>query len=96
MDARKAAEAGPVLGRRLLADQRPALARVLLREQDVETHVRAVAVERVAIGERELRALGDDVDELGLGELREVVAAQERELLERDRACRPTAASCRP
>ena len=80
---------GPVLAGRLLADQRAALVVVLRREQRLERHVLGVAVERVAVGERELRALRDDVDELGRRELGEVEALEQRELLEPDGPGRP-------
>src|SRR5438552_17473212 len=50
-----------------------------------------ITVIRVAIGERELRALGDDVDELRLGHVRHVESGQERELLQADRALPPGA-----
>src|SRR5207247_2722565 len=40
-------------------------------------------------GERELRALRDHVDELGLRELAEVESLQERKLLQPHRACAP-------
>ena len=53
----------------LVGDERPACVVVVRREQRVERDV-GVAVERVAVGEGELRALGHDVDELGLRERR--------------------------
>ena len=90
-DLRQPPVAGSVLVRRVLADERAPLARVRLREEDVEPNLGVVAVQRVSVGERELRALGDDVDELGLRELGEVEALQERELLESDGACPPGA-----
>ena len=60
---------GPVLGGGVLADERAPLVVVRLREQPLERHLLGVAVERVAVGERELPALDDDVDELGGREL---------------------------
>ena len=57
-------------------------------EQGVERHF-AVAVERVAVGERELRALRYDVDELRVGELGEVEALEQGELLEAHRTRAP-------
>ena len=50
----------------VLGDEPAALVVVLLREEPVERDV-GVAVQRVAVGERELRALGDGVDELARG-----------------------------
>ena len=55
---------GMALRRGRFADERAPVRVVLVREKRVEGHV-AIAVERVAIRERELFALGDDVDELG-------------------------------
>ena len=74
--------------RRVLADERAPLVVVRLREQRLERHL-AVAVERLAVGEGELRALGDDVDELGRRELGEVEAVEQRELLQAHRPGRP-------
>jgi len=88
-EPRQPAEPRPVVVRGLLADERAPLVRVLVREQDVEPHV-GIAVERVPVGEGELRALGDDVDERGLGELLEIEALQKREL-QANRACSPRA-----
>ena len=88
MDPGKPPEARPVLLRRVLADERTPLVGVLVGEQDVEPDV-GVAVQRVAIRERELGALGDDVHELGLGELGEVEALEERELLQGSRPGAP-------
>ena len=45
--------------------------------------------ERVAVGERELRALRDDMDELLLAHVRDVEAGEQRELLQADRALAP-------
>src|SRR5262249_33741230 len=73
---------------RRLAHELAALRVVLVREEDVHGNI-DVSVERVAVGERELRALGDDVHELGLGEFRDVEALEERELLETDGARTP-------
>ena len=86
--SRKTAAAGPIVLGRLVADERTALVVVVRRQQHVERDLR-VAVEGVAIGERQLRALGDDVHELGFGELGEVEALEQRELLQPDRAGRP-------
>ena len=69
--------------------ERPARVVVLRRQQRLERDVLGVAVQRVAIRERELPALDDHVDELGGRELVEVEALQERELLETDGAGRP-------
>ena len=60
--------------------KRAALVVVGLREECLERHLH-VAVERVAVGEGELRALGDDVDALGRRELGELEALEQRELL---------------
>ena len=49
------------------------------------------AVERLAVGERELRALDDGVDALARRHRREVEAGQQRELLEHHRALSPRA-----
>ena len=70
-------------------DEGAPLVVVLLRQQPLERNVLRVAVERVAVGERELAALDDDVDELGGRELGEVVALEQRELLEPDRPGAP-------
>ena len=52
--------------------------------------------QRLAVGERELGALDDGVDELALSPQRgEVEALEQRELLQEDRALPPGAASCR-
>ena len=79
---------GPVLLGRVLADERAPLVVVGLREQRLQRHL-AVAVERIPVGERELGALGDDVDELGRRELGEIEAVEERELLQPHRPGRP-------
>ncbi len=49
----------------------------------------SVAVQRVAVGERELGALGDHVHELGFREVGEVVSPEEGELLEGSRPGSP-------
>ena len=63
------------------------------REQAVERHVDEVrvAVERVAVGERELRALDDRVDVLGRADAegREVEPGEQGELLQQDRPLPP-------
>ena len=70
-ERRQPPETRLVPGRRVLADEGTPPVVVLGREERVERYVR-IAVESVAVGEGELRALGDDVDELCLGELSEV------------------------
>ena len=95
-ERREPADPRPVLGRRLVADEGAPLVVVLRREERLERDLLGVAVQRVAIRERELSALDDHVDELGGRELGEVEALQQRELLEARPARPPTAASCRP
>ena len=90
-DAREATATRLDLRGRLVPDEGAALLRVPGREQRVERDLLGVAVEGVAVGERKLRALGHDVDELGLGQLGEVVPLEQRELLERRRPCPPRA-----
>ena len=55
-----------------------------------------VAVERLAVGEGELRALDHHMDVLGVRQLREFEAVEQRELLEEDRALAPRRPSCKP
>ena len=86
VQAGKASEAGNVVVRRLVADAGAPLVVVLTREQRLERHLCGVAVQRIPVGERELPAFDDDVDELRGRELGEVVTAKQRELLEPDRA----------
>ena len=78
--------AGPQLGRRLVADEAPPLVGVRAREEHVHRHVDevGVAVPRLAVGERELRALGDRVDVVGarVAHRREVEALEQAQLLE--------------
>ena len=90
-DGRQPAETGHVVVRGVLGHERPPLVVVLAREQALERRLRArrVAVEGVAIGERELGALGDHVHELLIGELGEVIAGEQRELLQADRTRSP-------
>ena len=63
-DARQPTEAGRVFAGRVLATSAAPLV-VVGRARAASRAARRVAVERVAVGEGELRALGDDVDELG-------------------------------
>ena len=79
--------------RRILPHQRAALVGIGRAEQRGERHVGelGVAVERLAVGERELRALDDGVDALARRHRREVEAGQQRELLEHHRALPPRA-----
>ncbi len=74
-------------------EQAAPLLRVVAREEHVERHVGEVriAVPRLAIGERELRALGDRVDVLRrvLAHPREVEALEQPQLLEEDRRLAP-------
>ena len=76
--------------RGLGADQSPAFGRVAGAEQVVEGDVCGVAVPRLAVGERELRALGDQVDELGCPGL-QVEPVEERQLLQQHRPLPPRA-----
>src|SRR5438132_8095882 len=68
------------------ADERATLVRVRLAEQQVERDVRElrIAIPRFAVGERELRALHNRVDELGARDpqLRDVEAFEQCELLQ--------------
>ena len=85
--------ARPQLTRSGLADEQATLVAVLGREQVVERHVDEgrIAVERLAVGERELRALDDRVDVLGRADAdgREVEPGEQGELLQEDRALTP-------
>ena len=74
-----------------LPHERAPLVGVPGAEQRVERDVGEVrvAVPRVAVRERELRALGDGVDEVRGSHRREVEAGQQRELLEQHRALPP-------
>ncbi len=87
-ERRKPSEPGLVDARCLVADEATPPIVVVGREERFDRHV-GVAVERVAIRERELRALRDDVDELGLRELGEVESLEQGELLKPDGARRP-------
>src|SRR5207237_8785037 len=60
-------------------------------EQAVERDAVDVAVEGLAVGVRELRALGDDVHALGRRQRGEIEAMEQRELLEEDRPLAPGA-----
>ena len=80
VNPREPPEAGPVLLRGLLADERAPFVRVLVGKEDVEPYV-SVAVECVAVRESQLGALGHDVHELGLGERGEVESLEQRKLL---------------
>ena len=71
-----------------LADQLPPLGGVLPGEQPVERNV-GVAVARVAVGERELRRLREDVHELGLAERGDVDPLEHHELLQPRRPLPP-------
>ena len=93
---REAAEPRPVVGRGVVADERAPLVVVLRREQRLERDVLRVAVQRVAVGERELSALDDDVDELGGRELGEIEALRGARAAGARPGRPPTAASCRP
>src|SRR3990170_4136566 len=64
-EAREVPEARPVFAGGFVADERAALVVVGRREQRLDGNL-GVAVQRIPIRERELRAFGDDVDELGL------------------------------
>ena len=78
--------------RRALAHERAALVRVGRAQQRVErdVHELRVAVPRLAVRERELRALDDGVDVVRPGaHRREVEARQQRELLEHHRPLPP-------
>jgi len=88
VNAREPTETGMHLCRRLVTNELPALVVVFARQEDVERDV-GVSVERVTVRERKLGALGYDVHELGLRELRKVEPLEERELLETDRTCCP-------
>jgi hypothetical protein len=94
-EAGKPAAAGPQLLRGLVADECAALVVVCGRQQPVEWDVDEVgiAVERLAVGEGELGALGDGVDVFRGTEAHrlEVEARQQGELLEEDRALPPRA-----
>ena len=81
VEPRQSPEAGLILRRGVFADERTARVVVLVREQEIERSVVRIPVEGVAIGKGELRALGDDMDELGLGKLCEIEALEKRELL---------------
>ena len=85
-----------LLERGALADELAARGGVGLGQQRVARHFHKVriAVERVAVGERKLRALDHDVDEiraLGIGTV-EAEALRERQLLQHHRALAPEAA----
>ena len=80
-EVRQVPEARPKLAARVLADELAPLVRVLAREQALERHV-GVAVQRVAVRERELGALRRDVHELGLAQPGDVEAREQRELLQ--------------
>ena len=87
-EPRHPAEAGPELVRRVAGDELPPLVVVLARQQVGERDIR-VAVQRVTVHERQLRALGDRVDELGRARVRDVEAIEKRELLQKDRTLAP-------
>ena len=90
-EGRQTPAAGAQIARRGLVDQPPALVGVRRREELLERDVDEirVAVEGLPVRVRELRALDDRVDELGRGQVREVEAGEQRELLEQHRALAP-------
>src|SRR5437763_413236 len=81
------------LGRRLLADEPVPLLRVARAQQIVQRHLEGggVAVPRLAVSERELRALDHDVDEVGAlpPERTELELGEQPELLQEDRPLAP-------
>src|SRR5215211_1268471 len=81
--------------RGLLADQAAPLVGVAGAQQPLERDVdeARIAVPRLAVGERELRALDDGVDELSSHTVEQahVEAVEERQLLEEDRPLTPRA-----
>src|SRR6478609_2826136 len=83
------------LGRRFLAEQAPPLFRIVPREQVGERDLDEVrvAVPGLAVGERELRALGNGVHPLcaRLAHGAEVESLEQPELLEEDRRLAPRA-----
>ena len=84
---------GAQLTRRLLDDEPGALFRVAWAQQVAERNIGEgrVAVPRLAVRERELRALDHDVDELGAlaPDRSEVETFEQPELLQEDRALAP-------
>jgi hypothetical protein len=79
-----AAAAGEQVERGRLADQPATLVCVVRREQPLERDVDEVriAVEGLAVGERELGAFDGHVDELRRRERRQIEAGEQRELLQ--------------
>jgi hypothetical protein len=81
------------LERGTLADELAPLGVVLVRQERPERHVDEVrvAVECIAVGERELHGLDLEVDEVGARRVEpvEIVALQKGELLQRRRPLRP-------
>ena len=81
------------VGDRPVAEERPALVGVRRGEQRVErdVDVRRVAVPGLAVGEGELRGLGQQVDEVGRGGVEggEVGAVEQGELLQERRSLAP-------
>ena len=86
---RETSEPGLVVGRGVIAHERTPSVVVRRREQRLERDLLGVAVQRVAIGECELSALDDHMDELSGRERRKVESLEERELLEPHRPRRP-------
>ena len=88
-----ALEPGHEVGRRRVGDERAALVGIGGGEQPVERdgRERGVAVPRLAVGERELRALEHRVHELGAARAHraEVEAVEQRELLQEHRPLPP-------
>ena len=89
-DVRQLPESRLVGARCVVVDERAAAVVVLARQERVERNI-GVAVQRVAVGERELRAFRHDMDELGIGKRRNVEALQQCELLQRDGTASPRA-----
>ena len=97
-ERRQAPAAGAQLVRRRLADEPPPLVGVRGREQPLERDVDEVrvAVEGLAVGERELRALDDRVDELRRREARRGRSRRAARAAGAAPGPGPTARSCRP
>src|SRR5438309_183101 len=83
-------EAGLVVAGRAVGDERPSALVVFGREKRLEWHL-CISIERIAVRERELRALDDDMHELLLRQTPELEALEQRKLLQRDRARSPGA-----
>ena len=83
------AEPRAQLARGLVAHQRPPRRRVPGREQPLQRHRRRVPVPRLAVGERELRALEHRVDVVDAEERPELEPVEQRELLQEHRPLAP-------